>query len=131
MDVQISLGDLGIMLLGFSLFVLIIYAILLLKNLTDTIKVFRSVLQDNQSNIEQILNQVPSIAQNVESISSDLSRDVKAVQHTFDNMIGKTEVAAARLTKNKDVLSSIAGVMQVIYFIKKFMRTFPLKKKSF
>ncbi|QEK13390.1 hypothetical protein FQB35_14535 [Crassaminicella thermophila] len=128
MNVQISLGDLGIMLLGTALLVLIIYAICLLKNLNDTVKVFKKVLQNNQYNIDKILDQAPSIAQNIESISSDLSNDVKAIQGTINQIVGTTEVAASTLAENNDVLSKVIGAIQIIYSIREFFNGFKSKK---
>lgn len=130
MTIQISLSDLGSILLGLALLILIIYAIYLLKNLIDIIKVFRKILQENQSNINQVLKQAPSIAQNIENISSDLSHDLNSVQKTFDQIIGSTEIAAASLTKNKNILSNIISISQVIYSLKGFISNFPSKNNS-
>ncbi|MDF2548068.1 DUF948 domain-containing protein [Anaerosolibacter sp.] len=118
LDTTIRLGDLGAALLGTALLVLIIYAILVLKNLYDTMKVLRKILEDNAENINDVMDRAPAIAENIESISGDLSHDVKAVQGTIDNLLGTTEAAAGALAENTDVISSIMGVIQVIMSIK-------------
>lgn len=129
MNATIRLGDLGLFVLGTALLVLIVYAILFLKNLNDTMGVVKRLVEDNRNNIDSVLEQAPSIASNIESISSDLSHDVKAVQDTFDQIIGTTEVAVSSLTQNTDVLTSIVTVVQVITFIKELLGSFGRKRK--
>lgn len=129
MDTMIRLGDLGVMLLGAALFVLIIYAILFLKNLNDTIKEVKSIVAQNRDSIDQVLDQAPSIATHIESMSADLSRDVKAVQGTIDQIVGTTEAAAGALAENTDVWTAILGVIQVVYVFKEFINGFTRKKR--
>ncbi|QXM06874.1 hypothetical protein [Crassaminicella indica] len=64
MNIKVSLGDLGIILLGSALFVFIIYAIILLKNLNAIVKIIQKTLKDHQDNIDILLNKVPDIAKN-------------------------------------------------------------------
>ncbi|WP_129598964.1 DUF948 domain-containing protein [Anaerophilus nitritogenes] len=128
MNVTLSLSDLGILLLGGTFLVLLIYGILIFKNFYETIKVIKKVVIDNQKNIDEVLEEAPSIAKHIESLSHDLSHNVKAVQNTFDQILGTTEVAASKFSEHTDVLSSIMGVVQVIYTIKSF---FEHKKKWF
>lgn len=129
MDVQISLGDLGILLLGIAFLTLIIYTILILKNLNDTIKVVKTILQDNKSNVDQVLDQAPSIAESIESISSNLSQNVEDVQEPFRQIVGATEIAASTLNENTDTLSNVAKIMQFIYFLKEALYKFNPKRK--
>jgi uncharacterized protein YoxC len=118
LDTTIRLGDLGAALLGTALLVLIIYGILVLKNLYDSMKVLRKILETNAENINAVMDRAPAIAENIESISGDLSYDVKAVQGTIDSLLGTTEAAAGTLAEHTDVISSIMGVIQVIMSIK-------------
>lgn len=129
MNATIRLGDLGLLLLMSAFIVLIVYAILMLKNINETLKIIRKLVEDNRENIDQILDQAPSIAANIESISGDLAHDVKAVQGTIDQLAGISEVAAGSLAEKTDVLSSIMGVVQVIYFMKNLTNGFKKKKK--
>lgn len=129
MNATIRLGDLGLLLLGSALIILIVYAILILKNINETLKVVRKVVEDNRKSIDLVIDQAPSIAANIESISGDLAHDVKAVQGTIDQFAGASEVAASALSENTDVLSSIMGVVQVVFIIKEFLGGFKKKKK--
>ncbi|MBB6218696.1 uncharacterized protein YoxC [Anaerosolibacter carboniphilus] len=131
LDTAIRLGDLGIALLGIALLALMVYAILVLKNLYDTMKVLRKIVEDNAANIKGVMDRAPAIAENIESISEDLSHDVKAVQGTIDNLLGTTEAAAGTLAENTDIISSIMGVIQVIMSIKDFFSGFHKKRRWF
>ncbi|KXG74153.1 DUF948 domain-containing protein [Thermotalea metallivorans] len=131
LDTPIRLGDLGILLLGAALLVLIIYAISILKNLNETMKILRKIVEDNEANIKKVLDKAPAIAENIESISGDLSHDVKAVQGTIDRFVGTTEAAAGALAENTDVLTGIIGIIQVLMVIKDFLSGFYRKRRWF
>jgi uncharacterized protein YoxC len=129
MDATIRLGDLGLLLLGAALIVLIVYAIMVLKNLNDTLKIFRKLVNDNRENIDLVLDQAPSIAENIESISGDLAHDVKAFQGTIDQIAGTSEVAAGALSEHTDIMTSILGVVKFIIVIKEFFEGLGKKKR--
>jgi len=131
MDATIRVGDLATFLLGGALLVLIVYGILLLKNLNDTLKVIRKIVEDNRSNIDEVLDKAPSIAANVESISSDLSHDVRAVQGTIDQIVGTTEAAAGALSEHTDILSTLMGFVQILNIFREFIGGFRRKKRWF
>ncbi len=131
MDATIRVGDLATLLLGGALLVLITYGIFLLKNLNDTLKVIRKIVEDNRSNIDEILDKAPGIATNIESISSDISHDVRAVQGTIDQIVGTTEAAAGALSENTDILSILVGFVQVINIFRDFISGFRRKRKWF
>ncbi|SHK10621.1 protein of unknown function [Geosporobacter subterraneus DSM 17957] len=131
MDATIRVGDLATFLLGGALLVLIVYGILLLKNLNDTLKVIRKIVEDNRSNIDEVLDKAPSIAANVESISSDLSHDVRAVQGTIDQIVGTTEAAAGALSEHTDILSTLMGFVQILNIFRQFIGGFRRKKRWF
>jgi len=131
MNATIRLGDLGLFLLGSALIVLIIYAIMVLKNLNDTMKVLKKLVEDNRKSIDQVLDQAPSIAANIDSISGDLAHDVKVIQGTIDQIAGTSEVAAGTLAENTDVLTSIMGVVQLVFIIKDFFSGLHRKKRWF
>jgi uncharacterized protein YoxC len=131
MNATITFGDLGVFLLGIALLVLIIYAIMTLKNLYETIKVVKKLIEDNQKSINSVLEQAPSIASNIESISEDVAYDVKVIQGTIDQIAGTSEVAVGALAQNTDVLTSVVGVIQVIYAVKDFIGGLHKKRKLF
>ena len=130
MNIQINLADLGIFILFILLTVLITYIIFILKNLHDTMKVIKTMVEKNQENINEVLNQAPSITANIDSISSDLCNNVKSAQSTIDHIISTTEVAAASLSNTQEYFSNIFGFMNIINKIKQFINTPLLNKKS-
>ncbi|WZL73428.1 hypothetical protein QBE52_01475 [Clostridiaceae bacterium 35-E11] len=129
MNTMIRLGDLGFMLLGVALLILIIYAILFLKNLNATVKEVKDIVVQNRDSIDKVLDQAPSIATHIESMSADLSRDVKAVQGTIDQIVGTTEAAAGALAENTDIWTTVLGIIQVGYVLKEFVNGFTRKKR--
>lgn len=131
MDATIRVGDLATFLLGSALLVLIIYGIFLLKNLNDTLRVLRKIVEENRSNIDEVLDKAPGIAANIESISSDLSHDIRAVQGTIDQIVGTTEAAAGALSEHTDILSTLMGFVQILNIFREFIGGFRRKKRWF
>lgn len=131
MDATIRVGDLAAFLLGSALLVLIIYGIFLLKNLNDTLRVLRKIVEENRSNIDEVLDKAPGIAANIESISSDLSHDIRAVQGTIDHIVGTTEAAAGALSEHTDILSTLMGFVQILNIFREFIGGFRRKKRWF
>ncbi|MFZ5968636.1 MAG: hypothetical protein ACOYVK_15890 [Bacillota bacterium] len=131
MDATIRLGDLGIALIGIGLLVFIVYAIMILRNVNEMLKAAREIMEKNRTNIDKVLDRAPTIASNIESISTDLSHDVKAVQGTIDQLVGTSEVAAGVLAENTDVLASILGVIQLIFTLKETFTPFRRKRRWF
>jgi uncharacterized protein YoxC len=109
---------------------LIIYTTILLKNLSDTIKILQKILKQNESNIDSILKESPSIAKNIEIISSDVSHDVQSLQKTFDKITGSTKVVTSSLSKNSNFLTWIISTIQIIYSAKEFIHTFSTQKRK-
>lgn len=131
MDATIRVGDLATFLLGSALLVLIIYGIFLLKNLNDTLRVLRKIVEENRSNIDEVLDKAPGIAANIESISSDLSHDIRALQGTIDQIVGTTEAAAGALSEHTDILSTLMGFVQILNIFREFIGGFRRKKRWF
>lgn len=84
--------------------VLVIFLILFIKNLTDTLKYAKGMLCDNRENIDATLEALPAISKNVEKITGDVKNGVDAVSKTTEiveevfkehseTFLDKTEVA--------------------------------------
>ena len=129
-SITITLSDLGLMLLWSALLVLIVYLILVLKKVNDTLKEFKEILATNKENIEYTLNEMPSIAKNIDSITGEVSHDVKAVRDTIDTITEKSGAAAKSLTDTDSIITGITAIIQFGVFLKNFLEnTFPKKKR--
>jgi len=128
-ELTVSLSDLGMIILWAALLVLIIYLTLVLKNLYGTLKEVQEVLSTNRENIDNTLAQVPSIAQNIEEITGEVSHDVQTVRGTLDAIAHKSEIAAASIDDTGDIITGIASVIQVGMFIKNISSSVLGKKR--
>ncbi|WP_432406318.1 DUF948 domain-containing protein [Wukongibacter sp. M2B1] len=129
-NITLSLSDLGLMLLWAALLVLVGYLIVVLKRFNDTLKDLQEILNSNKENIEGTLNELPSIAKNIDSITGEVSHDVKAVRDTIDTITEKSGAAANSLTDTDSIITGITAIIQMAVFIKNFWGdTFPKKKR--
>ncbi len=129
MDMQIQLGDLGLILLGIGLLILLIYAILIFKNIYEITKNIKKIIHHHEANINELLDNAPLIATHVKSISHDLSDNIRSMQGTFHQIIHTTEKATGKLVKNQDLLGSLIGFIQILSLGKDIWNHFRSKKK--
>lgn len=129
-NITISLSDLGLMLLWAALLVLIVYLVLVLKKVNDALKEVREILANNKENIEYTLNEMPSIAKNIDAITGEVSHDVQAVRETIDTITEKSGSAAKSLTDTDSIITGITAIIQMSMFLKNFLEnTFPKKRR--
>lgn len=127
MDVQIRLGDLGLLLLGIALLILLIYGILVLKNVYASVLKIRKIIEKNEAHIDEIIKQTSAITSSVKDVGSKLSGDVKSVQKIVEQITASTETAAGSIAKN--LLAIFIAVLQIAYIIKNLIFRFPKQKK--
>ncbi|MDP4182395.1 MAG: DUF948 domain-containing protein [Bacillota bacterium] len=121
MNGYIKLSDLALLLIAGAVVALSIYLILFVKNLTDCVRVFRNVLKDNKTNIDDSLKNMPAITQNISEISDTANKELKAVEsavYSFETVAQET--AAAFTTIKKDV-GKIGSFLDIIKFVKRLL----------
>jgi len=127
MDVQIRLGDLGLLLLGIALLILLIYGILVLKNVYESIVKIRKIIEKNETHIDEIIQQTSSITSSLKDVGSKISGDVKSAQKFMDQITAFTETAAGSIAKN--LLTIFIAILQIAYIMKNLIFNFPKQKK--
>lgn len=127
MDVQIRLGDLGLLLLGIALLILLIYGILVLKNVYESIVKIRKIIEKNETHIDEIIQQTSSITSSLKDVGSKISGDVKSAQKFIDQITAFTETAAGSIAKN--LLTIFIAILQIAYIMKNLIFNFPKQKK--
>lgn len=75
MEITLSLKDMGILLIGIGIIILIIYCIVLVKNLINTIKLTNNILEDSQV----ITSIAADRAKEIDSIVGDVSESVGSI----------------------------------------------------
>ena len=125
----ISLSDLGLVVLWAALLVLIFYLVSVLKRLNDTLKEVWEIIGANKENIENTLNEIPSIAKNIDTITGEISHDVQAVRDTIDTVAEKSGAAAKSLADTDSIITGITAVIQIFLFIKNIWNDIFSKKK--
>lgn len=128
-NITITLNDLGLMILWAALLVLIGYLVLALKRFNDTLKEFREILNNNKENIEKTLNEIPSIAKNIDAITGEVSHDVKSVRDTVDTITEKSGAAAKSITDTDSIITGITSIIQMSLFLKNFWTNIYPKKR--
>lgn len=75
MDITLSLKDMGLLLMGAGLIVLLIYGIILVKNLIESVKLTNKILADSQA-VSAIVSER---AKEIDSIVGDVAVSVGSI----------------------------------------------------
>ena len=104
MDTTITLGDAGTLLLGLALLVLLVYCIILVKNLIPSVKSISKILKDT----ETISGVAAESSLEAQKIVSDLSSSLGSVSEIIK---GNQSIVAA-LTSIINALTSLKNLFK-------------------
>ena len=97
-----------------------IYLIILIKNLNESIRIFKNVFQTNKDNINDTLQTLPVISKNLVEISSTARNELKAVESTIQSINDTTEMAAAAAqTIKSGVLDKAKSIIELIDLVRR------------
>ena len=128
MDVSITLHDLGLIILFLICVVLGVFLFILIKNLNSAIITIKNILNSNKDNIDNTLNDLPTISKNIAEITDTTKDELKSVQNTIHSLSETADMtAAAANTIKNDFAGKVKTVFEIIDLIKKF---WPKEKKT-
>ncbi|MBK5245648.1 MAG: hypothetical protein JJE49_00080 [Peptostreptococcaceae bacterium] len=100
MEITLSLKDMGILLIGIGLIVLLMYSIVFVKNLIQTIKVTNKILEDSKV---------------ITSIAADRAKEI-------DSIVGDVSVSVGSITEsikgNQSALKALSTIVNTFGAIK-------------
>jgi ABC-type transporter Mla subunit MlaD len=94
--ISITLGDLAFILIGGALFILLVYCILLLKNLLPSVKVLSKILAD------------------VEVVTDVTASSTKEIQKAVVELSSSAGVFAKAIKDNQNVISALTSVVNAL-----------------
>jgi uncharacterized protein YoxC len=126
MDSQIvfSFKDLLLFVLWGFLIGVFAYLILILRRVLKVMKQVNTIVDDNRSEIDQTLKVVPSLTQNIEAITAEVSHDMNAYRGTVENIAETTEAVSGVINEKKSAVSSISSVVNTMALIVAFFNKF-------
>lgn len=122
MDGYIKLTDLALLLVSAAVVVSAVFLIIFLKNLTDCLKVAKTLLKDNQANIDESLKNMPSITTNIKEASEAANREIKAVESAICSLGAAAEETATAVVKIKKDFGEVINLVSALKFIKEFAK---------
>jgi len=110
-----------VVILGFLLFVgVCTYLIILIKNLNESIKIFKSLLKTNKDNVNNTLKDLPVITKNLVEASEIAKDELEFIQSAIKNVSDTAEMTAATAqTVKTGILGKIESVIEVVEIISK------------
>jgi len=115
MDSTISLKDLGLVLIIIAAIVAFVYLIILIRNLNESVKTFKSLILGNKENIDKTLKDLPVITDNLVEISSTARNELQSVEAAIHNITETVEATAATANSiRNDLFGKIKGLVELI-----------------
>ncbi len=123
MDGYISVSNLALLLITAAVAVSAVFLIVFLKNLTDCLKVLKSILTDNKSNIDESLKNMPAITKNISEVSETANREIKAIESAICSVGSAAEETSAAIIKIKKDFVEVFNLVRAIKFIKRLLKS--------
>ena len=100
MDTTLTLGELGWLIIGIAVIVLLIYIIILVRSLIPTVKKMNEVLED------------------VQAITHVASETTETLQHAIGNMSESTSILYQSIKGNQNVIAALTSLINAITSLK-------------
>ncbi len=122
MNGYIKWSDLALAVITLAVSVSSVYVILLVRNLNGSIKILRSILQENKDGIDKTIKDMPVITRNVSEITDTAKNELKAVESVLHSMGETAELTAATAeTVKGDIIGRLKSILDIIDFIKRLI----------
>ncbi len=118
--ITVSLKELGLAAFLIVGIIACIYLIFVLKNLNDSLKSFKSILNTNRENIDSTLKGIPVITENLIEISQTAKTELKYVEAALQSVSETVETTAAAANSARyDIFGKLKGIIDLIDTIRR------------
>jgi uncharacterized protein YoxC len=104
MNATITLGEAGSLLIGLALFVLIVYCIILVKNLVPSIKSVSKILKDTEV---------------ISGVAADSTKEVQKIVVDFSSSVGSM---ADIIKGNQSIIAALTSIVNAIGSLKNLIK---------
>ncbi|BEP27697.1 hypothetical protein [Helicovermis profundi] len=126
-EIIFTLKDIGMFVLWLLLCGILVYIILLLKNLYSSLKVVKGIIKNNEESINKVLDESPGISKNINDISKEVAYDLSVFKGTIDNIAETSESVTGVIKDNNTVVDSMSSVLHTATMAKKAVDKFLAK----
>ena len=123
-EIIFTLKDIGMFVLWVLLCGILVYIILLLKNLYSSVKVLKGIIKNNEESINKVLDESPGISKNINDISSDLAYDMSLFKGTVENIAETSESVTNVIKENNTIVDTVSSVLHSATLAKKSVDKF-------
>lgn len=122
---MISYKDLGLLILFLIVSSVGVYTFIMLMNFNGILKKVKELLEKNMSNIDKTLDKLPSIANSIDDVASDVKTGVEKVSEAAE-IVGDT-VSETVLSVSDGAFEAVEYLKIIAEVVKIFMKTFMKK----
>lgn len=117
-EIVFSLKDLGMFVLWGLLVAVLIYILLILVRFYRSFKQIMAIVDENRTNINQVLDEAPSITKNVNQISGEVAHIMESFHGTVENIADTSEEVTGTFKDNNELVGQISTVFKILATIK-------------
>ena len=128
MGSNMTFGDFALI-VGILLMLIVgTYLILLLRNLNESLKVFKKLLKENHENIDSALKDAPVISKNFVEISNTAKNELMSVENAIGSLSETVEATAAAANTIRENL--FGNVKVIVDFIELLIKALSKNKEK-
>lgn len=107
----IKLSTLGFVCLGVLFAAALIYLIILIHKLTQTVSKMNLIIDKNEKNISEVMDNLPKISENI----SDITENAKLVTEVVTETTASAVEAKNNISEYLVIIKDIINIMRVIF----------------
>ena len=119
MNTPITLLELGQVILFIALIIAIVYIVILVRNINQSMRVFKDLLKENKKELDDTLKNLPNLSNNLVEITGTAKEELKVVAGAVDNIKETTEMAASTVSIiRNDIVGKAKGILELLHLAK-------------
>ena len=121
MSATITVGELLVVLMSLLGVGLLVYLLLLVIRLNDTLKNIQQVVSKNEKHLDETLERIPRVLEHVEGITKNVEHSMVHVQSTIENVSDVTSYVTDMVEGiNEEVVEPLKEAFKLLLMIKSF-----------
>jgi len=119
--ITFTVKDFGMFLLWAGLTCAVWYLVLIFHRLYKTVTEVHRLLDRNREQVDATLQEIPSIARNVQEITTEVSHGMQVFRPTVDNVADTSDSVTRAVRDNQSITETLVSFFNVLNTIKKLL----------
>ncbi len=119
-NISLTFKDIGLFVLWILLSGVLLYILMILVRFYTSFKQIMKIVDDKRPEIDSIIDELPGITQNVNTITNEVAHGMEAFHGTVDNIAETSGNVTEAISEKSGIAGKFSSIMHTISIIKTF-----------